>query len=431
MCTRHKLSLALPVRILLFSALVIGPLSVSQALTLDEYFAEALQRSETTAIKLEQVHQAEEQYQQAGDALLPTINGVASTTWQDPTSASSSTLSGLSRQNQSRISLSQPLFRGMREYAALRQNRDLLTAQKLDYRHAQRMLYIDVLQNFYTILALESDIKNYQREIQLNQQRQADLRNRVRIGRSRESALLTVQSTISTLRATIQQLRGQLQVARTALNFLSGLDATVTLTDTAKLPSELLPLRRYLNGVQKRADVQAAKQRFVAATEGMKIARGEHWPSVDLNANYYLERPGYLNESKWDVELALTIPIYSGGTISSRVREAGSVRNQAELTQTLVVRQARQEIRSLYQSVYQDLTQLQALRNATKAARKNYEAQLHDYQLDLVSNLDVIQALTSYQQNQRTLDRARLTSRSDYLQLLASSEQLPILNKKP
>jgi len=425
--------LALSVRIVFYG--VVGSLAsvtAVQALTLDEYFTAALQRSETTAIQLEQVHQAEERYQQADAALLPTINGIASTTWQDPLPGSSpQTISSLSRQNLSRITLTQPLFRGMREYAALRQNRDLLTAQKLEYRHAQRLLYIDVLQNFYTILALESDIKNYQREIRFNQQRQTDLRDRVRIGRSRESALLNVQSTISTLRATIQQLRGQLQVARTALNFLSGLEATITLTDTTTLPEQLQPLGRYLDGIQKRADVQAAKQRLVAATEGVSIARGEHWPSVDLNANYYLERPGYLNDSKWDVQLALTIPIYTGGTISSRVREAGSIRNQAELSQTLMLRQAKQEIRSLYQNVYQDLTQLQALKNATTAARKNYEAQLHDYQLDLVSNLDVIQALTSYQQNQRTLDRARLTSRSDYLQLLASSVQLPVLNRKP
>jgi outer membrane protein len=191
------------------------------------------------------------------------------------------------------------------------------------------------------------------------------------------------------------------------------------------------PLSYYLKDVQQRADVQAARQRLVAATEGITVARGQHWPSIDLNANYYLERPGYLNESKWDVQLALTIPIYTGGTISSQVREAGSVRNQAELTKTLVLRQARQEIRSLYQSVTLNLEQLRALKNATTAARKNYLAQQHDYQLDLVSNLDVLQALTSYQQNQRTLDRARLTSRSDYLQLLASSVRLPLLKATP
>jgi len=428
----HMSSLTLRARILFYCICVMFTGTAAHALTLNEYFDAALQRSESTAIQLEQVHQAEEHYQQANAAILPSISGVASYTWQDPLpSGYSQTPSNLSRQGRSRITLSQPLFRGMREYAALRQNKDLLAAQRQDYRHARLMLYNDVLQNFYTILSLESDIHNYKEEIHLNREREADIRARVRIGRSRDSELLNVQSTISTLQATIEGLRGQLEVAREALAFLSGLDIATPLRDTLQLPDKLAPLQHFLDGIQSRPDVHAAQQRLIAATEGMTIARGEHLPSMDLNANYYLQRPGYLNDSRWDVQLALTIPLYAGGGIDSRVREAGSLRNQAELRQRLVLRQAEQEVRSLYQGIKLTLTQLQALQRATAAARKSYQAQLRDYRLGLVSNLDVIQALTSYQQNQRTLDLAGFTAKRNYLQLLASAVRLPILDSKP
>lgn len=425
-----------PLRVLpLFSFICLGtatPAQAADSLTLDGYFNAALQRSETTAIQLQQIQQAEEVYRQANAALLPTISGAVTYTWLDPLPIGTpQNPSNLSQQHVSKITASQPLFRGMREYAALRQTQDLLSAQRQDYRHAQVSLYKDVIQNFYTILALESDQRNYQEEIRLNRQREKDIRARVRIGRSRDSELLNEQSSISTLRATVEQLRGQLQVARQAFAFLSGLDPQSPLHDTQRLPAALDPLPVYLAGIQHRPDVHAAQQRLIAASEGIAIARGEHYPSLDLNANYYLERPGYLDNSKWDVQLALTIPLYAGGSVQSKVREAGSVRNQAELTQSQVLRLADQEIRSFYQSVDANLTQLQALSKATAAAKKSYQAQVRDYRLGLVTNLDVLTALTEYQQNQRTLDHTVFTASSNYLQLLVAAARLPSLGNEP
>ena len=401
----------------------------AEAITLEDYYTAALQRSESTAIQLEQVHQAEENYKQADSALLPTINGVASITRQDPLPAGSpNTPSSLNQQNLSRITLTQPLFRGMREYAALRQTRNLLSAQQQDYRYAENLLYRDVLQNFYTILILEGDIANYREEIRLNQERESEIRERVRIGRSRESELLNLQSTISTLLATVKQLRGQLSVAREALDFLSGLDASTLLRDDTRIPNKLPPLQSFLASIEKRPDVSASKQRLLAATEGQAIARGEHYPSLDLNANYYLERPGFLNNSRWDVQLLLTVPLYAGGSVQSKVRQANSQRHQAELQESQIVRQAEQEIRSNYQNLTLTLAQEQALKDATTAAKKSYVAQQHEYGLGLVSNLEVIQALTTYQKNQRAQTRARINARRAYRQLLASASQLPKKN---
>jgi outer membrane protein len=422
----------LPVLLVIYSLLSCSLTQAADSLTLDQYFGAALQRSETTAIQVEQIKQVEERYKQANAALLPTINGSVSYLWLDPLPSSTLlTPSNQTQQQVTRITASQPLFRGMREYAALRQSEDLLAAQRQDYRQAKLALYKDVLQNFYTILALESDLTNYQEEIKLNREREKEIRARVRIGRSRDSELLSEQSSISTLEATVEQLRGQLQVAREAFAFLSGLDALTSLNDTTVVPDKLEPLPDYLEKIPERPDVRAGQQRLTAASEGIAIARGEHYPSLDLNANYYFDRPGYLDNSKWDVQLLLTIPLYAGGSIQSKVREAGAQRNQVELTQSQVLRQADQEIRSLYQSVNSNLTQLRALTKATQAAKKNYAAQQRDYRLGLVTNLDVLQSLTAYQQNQRSLDHTQLIAKNNYLQLLVASARTPVLEAKP
>jgi outer membrane protein len=419
----HLLVLAL-----LLASVGVVPSQAAEALTLDDYFAAALQRSEGVAIQSELIQQAEERYRQANSTLLPTLTGIASYTWLEPTSAgSSSTSNNPTRQPHARLSATQPLFRGFREFAALRQNKALLGAQNQDYRNAQVQLFKDTAQNFFDILAFEQDLKNLDEQISQNAKRETELRNRTRIGRARPGEVLTVQSTISTLRAEVERLQGQLQAAREVLAFLSGLDATTPLRDTETLPATLEPLAEYLAQLPRRPDVQASRQRFVAADEAIGVQRGARLPSLDLNANHYLERRGSLADVDWDVQIALSVPIYAGGVIQSRVREAASQRNQAELTASQVKRQAEQEIRATYQSVVFDRTQLEALEKATDAARKNYEAQLRDYRLGLVTNLDVLQALTTFQENQRALDRARFQAKADYLKLQAAAMRRPAL----
>ena len=418
--------MVLAVAVMALLVIAANPGHAAEALTLDEYFAAALKRSEVVATQGELIRQAEEHYKQANSALRPTVNGVASYTRQDPIPAGElSTSTSPNRQSLAKLTATQPLFRGFREFAALRQTKALLGAQDQDYRNARAQLFMDVTQNFYTVLSIEQDLKNFGEEINQNIDREKELNSRVRIGRSRIGEVLSVQSTISTLRAQVEQLQGQLGTAREAFAFLSGLAPTTLLRDTEDLPANLEPLDDYLARLELRPDVSASRQRLSAAQENTKVARGAHLPSLDLNANRYLERTGNLKDSTWDVGIALTVPIYAGGLLQSKVSEAVSQRTQAELSASQVSRQAEQEIRSIYQSVVFDRSQLDALEKATESARKNYEAQRRDYRLGLVTNLDVLQALTAFQENQRALDRARYTSKLDYLKLQAAAVRRP------
>lgn len=396
--------------------------------TLDDFFAAALKRSEVVASQVELIRQAEENYRQARAGLLPTLNGVAAYTRQDSVSGAPSNSALADRQSQVKLTVSQPLFRGFREFAGLRQTQALIGAQSQDYLNAQLQLFRDVSQNFYTILSTEQDLRNLDEEIVQNEKRVVELNGRVRIGRSRPSEVLTVQSTISTLRAQVEQLQSQLRAAREAFAFLSGLDAATPLADVEPLPGAIEPLSDYLGRIDERPDIRASEQRFTAADENVAIARGARLPSVDLSGNYYLDRSGgVLGDVTWDFQLALTMPIYAGGAIESQIRTAVSQRTQAELTTSQLRRQAEQEIRSAYESVVYDRRQLDALTTATETARKNYEAQQRDYRLGLVTNLEVLQALTAYQENLRALDRARFTAKLNYLILQAAAVRRPQL----
>jgi len=409
----------------LLSATYMISVNASEGLTLEEYFAAAMVRSEVVATQGELIRQTEERYNQANSALRPTVSGIASYARQDPVPVGGSTSTSPNRQSLVKLNATQPLFRGFREFAALRQSKALIDAQNEDYLQARSQLFKDVVLNFYTILSIEKDLINLDAEISLNRDREQEINSRVRIGRSRPSEVLTVQSAISTLRAQMEQLRGQLGVEREIFAFLSGLDSTTTLSDTEVILAGLAPQIAYLSRLPLRPDVKASQRRVTAAQENLSIAKGAKLPSVDLTANRYLDRTGFLKDSKWDVAVELNVPLYSGDLLQSQIREAMSQQTQAELAVSQVTRQAEQEIRALYQSVVYDSAQLDALEKATVAARKNYEAQQRDYRFGLVTNLEVLQALTAFQENQRALDRARYAAKLNFLKLEAAVARRP------
>jgi outer membrane protein len=400
-----------------------------EPLTLDEYFTAALARSETIATQGELIRQAEERYRQATAALYPTLSGIGTYMWQDR-GALNTTLSP-TRQPNARLALTQPVFRGFREFAQLRQTQALVDAQGADTQQARIQLFKDVAQNFFDVLAIEQDLMNLDEQIEQNRQREAELQERIRIGRSRLGEVLTVQATIGTLRAEVESRKAELAAAREAFAFLSGLPAATALRDSETLPDAMEPLDVYLAHIPARPDVKAARQRLGAADEGIAVVRGEHWPTLDLSANRYLERSGNLENVDWDVQLALTVPLYAGGAVQSRVREAQSRREQAALAVSQAERQAQQEVRALHQTAILDRNQVAALEKATDAARKNYEAQKRDYRLGLVTNLDVLQALTAYQENERALDRARFAAKLNFLRLEAAAVRRPAVEARP
>ena len=393
----------------------------TRTVSLADAFQAAMKRSETIADQGELIKQAEEHYRQALGALFPSLNGVATYLEQEPGKVPSSVSPAW--QPLVKLTVTQPLFRGLRDFDALRQMKTLTTAQGEAKRFASNALFNDVAQNFFAILSVERDLVNLNEESGAYLKRIDEINARIRIGRSRIPEKLSVESALASLRAQMEQLKGQQAVTREMFGFLTGLSSEVKLADpqTGNAIS-LLPVGHYVAKIDRRPDVRGADLKFKAAGDAVKIAREAHYPTVDLNGNYYLQRTGALQDIRWDVQLAATLPIYSGGITSSKVDEAASQKAQAELQLSKLRRMADEEIRSLHQAVSADARQLVELEKSHRLADKNLQEQTKDYRAGLVNNLDVLQAMTAADEAKRSLDRARYAARLDFLKLLNAAD---------
>jgi outer membrane protein len=396
-------------------------------MSLDDCFRAAVQMNETVKIQDENIVQADENYVQAKGAILPQVTGSASDFWQQNPAAQGATASSFYPPSQPLVKVSgdQPLFRGFREYAGLRQTKDLVRSQEETWKNTAIALFRDTSLQFYTVASLEQDMRNLGTEIDLNLQWIDELEKRIRIGRSQLTEKLVEEVNVYSLRAQMESLDEQLKVARENLALDTGLSTDIPINDTIQLPDTIASEGDYIALIQKRPDVASSVEAQASAQEGTSIAWGAHLPSIDLLGDYYFDRTGALQNVDWDIQIALTVPIFAGGTIQSKVRQAASQERQADLTRARTERAAAQDVRTWYKSFLSDLQQMRAYEKAAVTGKKNYLAQMQQYRMGLVTNIDVLTALTAYQENVRALDRAKFSSKLDYTRLESSVAHMP------
>lgn len=396
------------------------------AVTLDDAWTAALANNEAVATAREQVLQAREHVRQAGGAVLPSVSGVASYLVQDKVTGALGQSIAPATQPFAKLTATQPLFRGLREFAALRAARTLATAQEEAARQVEAQLYGDLAQGFYAVLAAEADIAALTTELDAYAGRIDELEARVKTGRSRASEVLAARAARAALDAQVAAARGALATTRETFAFLTGLDPATALADAEPAPAATDALPAWLPRLADRPDVKAAGLRAAAATEGVAVARGAYWPSLDLIGNYYLKRTGVLEDVRWDAQVALTVPLFTGGVTASRVREAASVSRAADQDLHRTRRGAEEDLRAAWDRVQADRLQADALANAADAAEKNYHEQDREYRLGLVTNLDVLQALSASQEAARALARARFTLKADIIKLDTAAGRRPV-----
>lgn len=389
-----------------------------EGLSLSEAYQAALKRSETFGIQEQLLVQATELESQAKAALLPNIAANATFLRQDTPTATT-----LKQQNTVRLTGTQPLFRGFREFALIRQ-RDALTAQQsAALQDAARLLFYDVTDAFYATLALQADSVNFGNELELGRRRLKELEGFRRVGRSRASEVLSQRANIANLEAQLEATRGQLKVQRDVLAFLTGLPAETPLKDVEAMPTNASvgKVDSFLAGLGQRADILSSGSAMLAAEASVSATRGLHWPTADVVGNYYLERPGASKDIKWDVALVLSLPIFQGGAIQSQVRQSLALQEQATLQESRARRLAEQEVKRFHERVLSGQLQLEKLGEYADLSKQNHDAQMRDYSNGLVTNLDVLQATTSWHVAIRSRERQQLTLKGDYVKLKAAA----------
>ena len=314
----------------------------------------------------------------------------------------------------------QTLFSGFKEFAAISGSGSERQQRVKEKLRAEHLLLSDVADAFYLLAEQQEDLRAL-RKIKASLARRLDeLEGRARLGRSRRSEIVNTRAQAYGVEAEIELVKNREALSRQLLEFLIG--GSVHKIDYGDKPfAELKPVDYYLSRAAMRPDVQAQEESWRVAEKKFAAANGDFFPTITAEGNYYAQRTTSLKNSKWDAQLKVDLPIFKGTETIGAVNEAGAKARQARLQFTRAKRSAALDIRDSYVNFRTAEARARALKKALYAARENCRLQKEDYQLNLVNNLDVLQAIQAMQDSNRNFIHAFYETKRRYWQLRAAS----------
>jgi outer membrane protein len=414
----------------------VGPLREAakreRAVDLLTLYREALENDAQYQSARFQSMATQERVPQARAGLLPNLNATGNYTesFPDSTTTVSAGLGGspgeppreISGDNRFRnygggLNLSVPLYRPQNwevlEQAKLQvlQSESVLAQARQDLAVRLANAYFNVLGARDQVIALET-----QRESTLQQLAQA--RREFEVGTKTIIDTNEAQARYDQILAQLQVAVGTLIVRRNDLRAIVGRDPEVlaSLVDNPKLE---LPQPNDPNAWVRAAEegnysIRVARANAQIAEREVQRNRDAHKPTLDLVGGYNLNRsngtafntfPTRSNTASVGVQL--NVPIYNGGLIQSRVREALALQNRSNSELENVMRTQTNAARSAFTGVNFGLTQVQALESAERSARTQLDSTRLGYQVGVRIQLDVLNATTQLVATQRDLKRAR------------------------
>ena len=303
---------------------------------------------------------------------------------------------------------------------------DRVVAQaEVDYRAAQQDLILRTAERYFNVLAAKDTLTAAQgtHEALARQLQQAE--KRFEVGLIAVTDVQESKAAYDSATADLIQAKRNLATQGELLRELTG-----TTFDELARPGEQLPLSapdpaREDDWVKMAMDqnLSLASSRLAAeiSRDDISFQRTGHYPSLDLvvsrsnrNVASTLTLPGGFsgpNDSDSDsttYSLQFTLPIYSGGAPTSRVRQAEYRHRAARERLERTARETERATRDSYLGVMSEMSRVQALQQAVASARVALQATEAGYEVGTRTTVDVLDA------RRRLLDAETNYARSRY-----------------
>lgn len=173
---------------------------------------------------------------------------------------------------------------------------------------------------------------------------------------------------------------------------------------------------------QQKLALENAKQAYIAA-------KAENWPKLTINGGYQDNHQiqqfyglDHGTRSKGGiVTVQLSMPLFSGGLIHSKIKEAAAKEQQNKFLLIATERKIELNINQAYQTTLGNLYQIKAQQQLLKANSIKLEATQLGRKVGIRSNLDELQALQAKADAEQKLAEAQYGYITTYIQLLQSA----------
>lgn len=378
---------------LLLAAFLLAPPSVSAqgeppVRTLHEAYRAALANSDAVGASEQSLREAEALYRAALGGSFPELSARHETTWQDRRAGGAA-----STQSDGMLRLAKTGLTGYRELAAVRGSKSSIGRREHEVRRARQLLLLDVAAAYYGLIQSRENVETANQLLDFADKRLAEIKERVRVGRAREADALAQEVQSQSLHSQLEESLRQVQARGDLLAFLVRAPVQPVAPSTATVTPAPPPLEGYLNRVEQRPDVAAARDALKAAESAVDYAAGGYYPEFGVQGNYYAYRPASRSGSKWDASATVSLPLFAFGANRATTAAAKAAYERESLSLRAVRRAADLDARNAHRDFTSALRQLEIQRRTGELARRDYRLQTADERRGLVTSIEVLQSL--------------------------------------
>ncbi len=200
----------------------------------------------------------------------------------------------LVNQTLSRVSLSQPVFTGLRALNTIRATEFLENAARFDLEKDKKDVQLNLLTASINLYKLQEAGKVFQSSLATAQNRLTDTRNLNQQGLALDNDVLKADLVVTQLETARLETNNAIAAGQYGLNVLLGLPTgTPVQIDPAGIAEIVTPetLEAFLTNATQRMDYRAATQRALASEKLLKVGKGVYFPLVSVGANLYTNNP--------------------------------------------------------------------------------------------------------------------------------------------
>lgn len=419
----------------LISITTVAAGSTAQAADLLETFHAAQTGDPVFAAARATQQAGQEKLAQGRALLMPSINLNANTTFNDQTTnyqagTPFSAANGNKRYNSNGygVNLTQPLFRAQ-NWLAYTETQLQVAQVDAQFKAAEQDLVLRVAQNYFDVLIAQDSVQLVAAQKTAITEQMAQAKRNFEVGTATITDTLEAQSRLDLVVAQEVAAINNLNVKRSSLQQLINAE-----------PKDLKPLGAgFKLEVPKPTDIeqwvaeaQNTNPQVMVAQASASLAEKEvsrnqaaHLPTLDLVANYSKKNDtggsfGANDNSNKSVGVQLNVPLFQGGAVSSKSREAEANQERSKQDLENARRNVTTQTRQAYLGVVSGMAQVQALQQALVSSQSLLDASKLGQEVGIRTNLDVLNAQQQLYSTRRDLYQAEYNYLMSQLRLKAA-----------
>jgi outer membrane protein len=360
----------------------------------------------------------QEKYPQGLAGLLPVVSGAANTFWNRVELRDTDQTFGYNS-NGWTVQLTQPLFR-WQNWEQFKQGELQVAQAEATFGAAGQDLIVRVAQAYFDILNAMDNLEFVKANKAAIAEQLAQAKRNFEVGTATITDTNEAQARFDLAVAQEIAAINDLEVKRRALQLLIG-DVPPTLKPLKPNIGLDAPGPNNMDEWVARAqdqnfNVQAQSAVFEIAKREVNRQRAGHLPTVDLiadtssNTNQNIAVTALAPRRTIDqnrIGVQLNVPLFAGGAVVSRTKEAVALQEKARQDLETVRRTAQLDARRSFLNVSNGLAQVKALEQALVSSETSLQSNRVGYEVGVRINLDVLNAVQQVFSTKRDLAKAR------------------------